>query len=78
MVPGVRDSGVASLGSLGFDSVQRFAEERRGRSFPGSENYILVDDAFWERRNNVSALRHTVINKLQLMSETVEAGEPAF
>lgn len=54
---------------LGFDSVKLFAEERRGRSFPDSEINILVDDAFWEWRNDVATLRHCVIRKLQFLSE---------
>ena len=31
---------------FGFDFVQNFAEERRGRSFPDSKTNILIDDAF--------------------------------
>lgn len=54
---------------FGFDSVQNFAEERRGRSFPDSKTNVLVDDAFWERRNDVTRLRDAVTEKLRLLEK---------
>ena len=56
---------------LGFGSVQTFANEREGRSFPDSKTNILVDDAFWERTSDVSRLRDAVTEKLRLLETKV-------
>ena len=56
---------------FGFDSVQSFAQERRGRSFPDSPTNILVDDAFWEMKGGCPVLRHAVKEKLRLLEESV-------
>lgn len=55
----------------GFRSVQIFAEERKDRSFPDSPTNILIDDAFWQLKAGRPVLRQSVVEKLQLLNETV-------
>ena len=69
---------------LGYDSVQKFAEARAGRNYPGLPLNVLKDDAFWEMKADgliskyVPILRHMVVDRLQQLKEKVlkQEGQP--
>ena len=56
---------------MSFNYVQNFAKQRRGNSFPDSTINILINDAFWERKEGVFSLRPAVVKMFQILKKSV-------
>lgn len=60
----------------GYESVQNFAMERKGRR---CKSDILIDDSFWEKRDDFAVLRDAVIKQLRLLEKsTIGQNSPPF